>query len=217
VTAPVTDHPGELLPWYVNGTLAGEERRRVEAHLASCLACRREVAELEGLRRDVKAAAAQAPPGPEGLARLLRQVERERGLPRRGWWRPWSLAAAVAVVVGGLALWWTARGPARVEYREGEPARIRSLVGPEEALPRSRFLLRWETDEDLAGARFDVWVTTATLDPVFEKHGLTAPALLVPGPALAGLRPGTKLYWQVEAVSPAGDRLRSPTFRVWVE
>ena len=33
----------ELLPWYVNGTLAQPERERVESHLASCRRCEEEV------------------------------------------------------------------------------------------------------------------------------------------------------------------------------
>lgn len=37
----------ELLPWYVNGTLAPEERQRIETHLSSCDACRQEAARLE--------------------------------------------------------------------------------------------------------------------------------------------------------------------------
>ena len=35
------DHANELLPWLLNGTLEEGERREVEAHLASCEACRR--------------------------------------------------------------------------------------------------------------------------------------------------------------------------------
>ena len=38
----------ELLPWYVNGTLAPHERAEVEAELASCPLC---AAELENLQR----------------------------------------------------------------------------------------------------------------------------------------------------------------------
>lgn len=33
----------ELLPWYVNGTLEADERAQLEAHLAQCLRCRREL------------------------------------------------------------------------------------------------------------------------------------------------------------------------------
>jgi anti-sigma factor RsiW len=38
------DRTLELLPWLVNGTLEGDERREVEAHLASCPECRGELA-----------------------------------------------------------------------------------------------------------------------------------------------------------------------------
>jgi anti-sigma-K factor RskA len=38
-----------LLPWYVNGRLDAEEARQVEAHLAECPACQRDVAELARL------------------------------------------------------------------------------------------------------------------------------------------------------------------------
>jgi len=45
-----------LLPWYVNGTLRGDERVRVEDHLHSCIVCRRELAAerrtLKGFHRE---------------------------------------------------------------------------------------------------------------------------------------------------------------------
>jgi anti-sigma-K factor RskA len=50
-----------LLPWYVNGTLRGEELGRVEGHLAACEQCRREVHWL----RDVFAACAAIAPIPD--------------------------------------------------------------------------------------------------------------------------------------------------------
>jgi len=40
----------ELLPWWVNGTLAGEERAEVERHLRRCRRCRAEVEELRELK-----------------------------------------------------------------------------------------------------------------------------------------------------------------------
>lgn len=73
------EHPDELLPWYVNGTLADEEERGVEDHLESCPACRDAVRELEALRLATRdALAAEAPsPGEAGLARLLAAVDME--------------------------------------------------------------------------------------------------------------------------------------------
>lgn len=48
----------ELLPWLANGTLAGAERERVQAHLEACPACR---AQLE-CEQDLRAARQPAPP-----------------------------------------------------------------------------------------------------------------------------------------------------------
>jgi len=53
-----------LLPWYVNGTLQGEELDRVKQHLAGCEECRREVDWL----RDVFAACAAIAPDPRPSA-----------------------------------------------------------------------------------------------------------------------------------------------------
>ena len=59
-----------VLPWLLNGTLAGEERAGVERHLQECAPCR---ADLDALRA-LRASAAQPDPDcdPEhALARLL--------------------------------------------------------------------------------------------------------------------------------------------------
>jgi hypothetical protein len=55
----------ELLPWLVNGTLAGAELARVEAHLGECPACR---ARLEWERRLRGSEAQAAPPMSPTLA-----------------------------------------------------------------------------------------------------------------------------------------------------
>ena len=73
------EHPDELLPWYINGTLEGEEERGVEEHLESCPACRDAVRELEALRLATRDALATDTPSPgeAGLARLLAAVDVE--------------------------------------------------------------------------------------------------------------------------------------------
>lgn len=69
----------ELLPWYVNDTLDAEERRLVHAHLGSCLVCRRELAFLEQLGREV----AEAPPvdlsAQRAYASVLARIEASEG------------------------------------------------------------------------------------------------------------------------------------------
>ena len=72
-----------LLPWYVNGTLRGEELDRVERHVAVCEPCRHEIDWL----RDVFAACAAIAPLPDAPASA--DVTRLPGLDARlrppGW------------------------------------------------------------------------------------------------------------------------------------
>ncbi len=213
----LSDHPEELLPWVVNGSLEGEERRRVEEHLASCLACRREVKQLQELRQEVKQASAASPPGEAGLERLMRRAARDRA-PARGSWRPLIGALAAALVAAVGIGWWTLmEAPAPPRLRAEEAALVRSLVPPDKALARDSFILSWQPGPAARGARFDVRVKTRQLEPVAEERGLEVPEYQVPATNLADLPPGARLYWQVEVVSPDGSRLRSETFRARLE
>ena len=49
-----------ILPWWVNGTLAGAELALVESHLRGCSACQREAAQLKVLAAHVRAQEAAA-------------------------------------------------------------------------------------------------------------------------------------------------------------
>ncbi len=110
----------ELLPWYVNGTLAGGERAQVEAHLSACLPCRRE---LEA-QRALQSAVSVLPQDPElsrALARVHAQLDAaERGLLRRLWDGSHPLlrgAVAVQLVLSvGLTALLVLRSPP-AEYR----------------------------------------------------------------------------------------------------
>jgi anti-sigma factor RsiW len=92
-----------LLPWYLNGTLAADERVRVEALLQCSAAAREELAGLRQLAPALKQAEqqrnqAQGAPTELGWARLQRSLQQEPAAARRDWWKP-SLAAAAALVV----------------------------------------------------------------------------------------------------------------------
>lgn len=202
------EHPDDLLSWLVNDTLEGKERRRVEEHLRSCLRCRREVEELRALRRDVARAAPR--PSAGGLERFLAAVEAERG-GRRPWFRrAWAGAAAAAAAVAvavGMASWPPAgpRPPAE-ERSAARPQAARPLVGPEEALPRDDFRLRWEAAPGWRQARFAVTVTTEDLTPVAQVEGLETGEYRVPAEALAVVPTGARLFWRLEAERPDGER-----------
>ncbi len=96
-----------LLPWYVNGTLRGDELRRVEQHIAGCPACRQEVAWL----RDVFAACVAAAPLPEAPAAQAAGSRYPGGArtwgaaAQQGWQSsPRWMRALMAAQLAGLAI-----------------------------------------------------------------------------------------------------------------
>lgn len=66
----------ELIPWYLNGTLASSEAGEVAEHIASCPSCREELARTLQLSIQVRTAIEDAPPVPEGT---WERVRAERG------------------------------------------------------------------------------------------------------------------------------------------
>jgi hypothetical protein len=103
-----------LLPWLLNGTLTGGERRDVEAHLRSCTQCRGELAYQQRLMSHYLACAAadDAPDAEQALQRLQQRIASDP--PRRASRRPavaavpwrWLLAVQLGAIValGSLAL-----------------------------------------------------------------------------------------------------------------
>jgi anti-sigma factor RsiW len=95
-------HPDDLLAWYANGTLEGEERDAVEAHLRDCERCRGELEFLRRLRDQVKTTAPARSPGELGLKRLQRQLKKEtraKAPMAPSWWRPAMVVAMLVLVV----------------------------------------------------------------------------------------------------------------------
>jgi len=100
----------------VDGTLAGEARERVEAHLRTCTACRATLADLRRIREGARSLPRVEPPA-DGWAKLSAALDAEaaRGRkaavvarPARGGvfatWRPaWGILAAAAVLAIAVA------------------------------------------------------------------------------------------------------------------
>lgn len=117
----VTAHQGSdmLLPWFVNGTLVGEELERVERHLRECARCQREVEWLRELQ-----AAYSGDEMALDAAASLQKLRSRLDTPNRGWrllsqwhdlrrvlrqmqpWTRWTVAVEFAVifVLGALLL-----------------------------------------------------------------------------------------------------------------
>jgi hypothetical protein len=154
-------HPDELLPWLANRTLDGAERLEVEAHVATCERCRRELAYLESLRSGVAEMENVQAPGEFGLNRLLRDIRRQPQLAERRRWLAPALAAALAVIVLQgvmLAQLWT------------RPANIAPLG---RAMP----------DADVMQIRFDPRATEADIRNALQAVG----ASLIDGPGALGI------------------------------
>jgi anti-sigma factor RsiW len=73
----------ELLPWYVNGTLEAAERAQLDAHLAQCLRCRRELDAQRALQAGLANDEADVVVG-GALARAHARIDRLESGWRRG-------------------------------------------------------------------------------------------------------------------------------------
>lgn len=111
------DEIAELLPFYVNGSLDDAERAAVDAALAEDAGLVAEAQALATLRATMQAETVDSP-GAFGLARLMREIERETAparppMPvRSGVSGLWRIAAVLAlVVIAGQALWTASRQP----------------------------------------------------------------------------------------------------------
>jgi anti-sigma factor RsiW len=88
----------DLLPWFVNGTLSGPDRERVEDHTAVCRRCRDEVETCRQTSVTIKGLGEVAPsPHPVQLQRVLarideaEQAEKSERRERRGGHRPYGV------------------------------------------------------------------------------------------------------------------------------
>lgn len=105
----MTEHPSNLLPWYVNGSLTDAEQKLIETHLATCGTCQNEIVELGSLHVNVKRIESEAqPPGELGLARLKHRLRSEASVkvksPRR-WLKPVLAAACMMIVLQAGLIW----------------------------------------------------------------------------------------------------------------
>jgi anti-sigma-K factor RskA len=99
----------EDLALYALDALRGEDRVRVDEHLASCAACRLELEQLRGDTALLALSTAGPRPPQRARQRLLDAVAREARVvqtsPRRSWWGALGWAATAAVLIFALSLW----------------------------------------------------------------------------------------------------------------
>lgn len=205
------DHEiGLLLPWYVNGTLAEEERRTVDDHVIQCEACRQELKELGQLKAWLQASHTAAPvPSADLFARVRARIEEtdpavqspqrvevptESGLGERlsaglhALFAPrWAPIVATAVIVLQLA---AIVGLLSLRF-EGRQEQFGTLSGPAMKPP-----------EPLAGMRFRVAFQERVSEQAIRALLQTLGGRIIDGPSAAG-------FYQIE-ILPSTKNAASP-------
>lgn len=191
----------------VRGELPADELRAVIDHMATCPACAQDwrlaVAFEQELSQPVQK------PDRGQVQKPTRELSKAPPA-----WRPLAvgaLAAAAALALAAIGLPWRDWiKPSPPVYRAPERAAIHSLIEEGAALPAESFVLSWTAVP--GAATYEIDVTTEALAEVASTKNLATPQFQVPASALAGLPPGTRLYWQAAAVLADGTRIASPTF-----
>lgn len=197
---PATCPAPEMIWAAVRGELPPRQLREVVEHTAVCAACAEDwrlAVEIEK-----QSAASQTATVPAG--RVIQG--------RFGQLRTWTAAAALAAgLLIAVGIYRTGGfGPQEPTFREAQGTTVQSLLAEGQALPRQGAVLRWSPVT--GAASYDVRISTEDLRLVDTAQGQTVTEYRVPAGTLAGLPPGTKLLWQVDAVFPDGTRQSSQTF-----
>lgn len=109
----------ELLPWYVNGTLADEERELVRRELLNSLTCRMEFERLRRLQQAMQREDGEAAATERAFEQLLARIEgsaisrpvRRVSLRQLAAWPGFAQAALLLVFVPVFAWWWFPETP----------------------------------------------------------------------------------------------------------
>jgi anti-sigma factor RsiW len=166
------DEIRESLPGYALSALAPEELRDVEAHLAACEECRRELVVFEEAASSLAAGFAPEEP-PAALRGRVLDAVRPRGRTvrlGRGWTAALAAAAAVILVLAGLAVSLEQRLTA-LTTRTASEAQALALL----ADPASRVVTL--SGSAAGSVRF-------VFDPTSGRGALVATGLRDPGPDL---------------------------------
>ncbi|MFQ5720082.1 MAG: hypothetical protein ACE5IK_11105 [Acidobacteriota bacterium] len=205
---PTEDCPAaEEMLAVVRAQLDADIIRFVGSHAMQCARC----AEAWRLARRIVDG---APPAPEGPAAAGGVGSGAALAPAGslGRWGGGAAVVAIAAIAAVIVLVAQRESSTEPTTRATSPADdpVRSALPADGILPRGRCVLRWVGP---AAARYHLLVATRDGEPLHQVSGLRAQAYQVPPRALAGVRSGMRILWQVTAEMPDGRRYVSP---VWV-
>ncbi len=198
---------------FFDGTLAGRERERMEAHLARCVSCREQIALLARLS---DAPLPESVPD-DWLTRARGLVQAPRKRDSRRYWR-WAVVAAATACILFVAVVVTRR-PVRREVSTPSASGMRGIAAPSSsprlisptpgAILDGRDLeFRWTP---VPGAvQYRVSVLTADGDIVWQQDSEGSSAKL---PADVRLKAGQKYFVWIRASLRDGNSARSQAVR----
>jgi putative zinc finger protein len=198
----------ELLPWLINGTLAGPEREAVEQHLRACIVCRRELKEQQRLHFSVRARRTADVSAEAGFDRLNSELDavadaaRPRSRIRYAMAAKFAVAAAAGVAVLAVLLWFTPLpNLGRDDYKTlatppADAALVDIVFADETTAAQMQDLLADIDGEIVAGpSRLGRYSVRVTNDPASDEqldkliHALAAdPRVRFAGPALTDVQ-----------------------------
>lgn len=205
-------HPEDLLPDYVDGTLADAQRAVVDAHLRGCATCREEV----GLSRAALTAmgSLEEVPVPFGvtgpvLAEAGRRFERRRKVAwERLQWSAGLAAAAALILVVVLNLGGDEEMP--IPAAQGPAATGATGAGAAEAADMQRFAAGFEGLERQQGVNYDQeGVRAVARDSATALEDAAAPGAEMAAPStqatLSFAAPGRAISCLRRSGAPVGD------------
>jgi hypothetical protein len=150
------------------------------------------------------------------IAHELRQAERgdsEGVAPAASpsWSPAWLGLAAALLFAVGVAIVQIQRSPADT-FRTQASYVIESPIPSDASLSRDAFVLRWAPGPE--GTRYQVRVTTEDLRVIATANDVAAPEFRVAPEQLSSVSAGSRVFWQVVASLPGGERVSSQTFSV---
>lgn len=201
--------PSDTIWLAVRGELPPGELRGILDHIATCPACAEDWRIAMAFEEESRAAATAAVPAVAAAS---------GSAAGKAWHRGW-MAAAATLLVAVIGYQVRPRTPeVPPPYRSGQGHTVESTLAENAPLPRQSFTLYWQGIPQAASYNLTVnAITDGNMTPVHEAKGLTSTTYTVPESALADLKSGTKILWNVTPVSRDGDLLEGRTFRAFVD
>lgn len=136
------------LPWYVNGTLTGDEAAALERHVAQCADCAAELQQQRALQAELRDGDAVLMAPQSSWQKMVERLDREdealaRGVSPRASGLRWVVAAQALLIVGLTgAMWHHSREQSREQHRDARLAPQYETLTSSQGMPDARGQVR---------------------------------------------------------------------------